>query len=215
MMQLIDQRKRDNMTEPAGTCSIVRSLLVSSMIVLLLSSCSNIVYEPAPVVPTKFPFPYSAKIKLTHIGSYIVEPGATMIADPRIENHVISVSDSLDNAKKEWEKSVAEYLVARKTFTYLSLDSQTDIDIALRLNIYIDPGTLFQYRHVYVARVDAVVTDPRTPAVLSSQQGLGKAFGEVSRGGTEDDRGPINAAVQSALNDLFGKIENDSRLRRL
>lgn len=203
------------MAQLAGLHSILRNMLLSSMTALLFSSCANIVYEPAPVVPTKFPLPYSAKIKLTHIGSYIVEPGSTMIADPRIENHVTSTSNSLDNAKKEWEKSIAEYLVARKTFTYVSLDSQADVDVSLRLNIYIDPGTLFQYHHVYVARVDAVLTDPRTPAVVSSQQGFGKAFGEVSRGGKEDDRGPINAAVQSALNDLFGKIENDSRLRHL
>ena len=34
------------------------------------------------------------------------------------------------------------------------------------------------------------------------------------RAGKEDDQGPINSAVQSALNDLSGKIEDDLRLRQ-
>jgi hypothetical protein len=83
----------------------------------------------------------------------------------------------------------------------------------MRLNIYIDPGTMFQFNHAYLARVDASLINPRTGRTLS-YLGLGKSTGEVSRGGTEDDQRPINLAVQSALNDLFGKIENDSRLIR-
>ncbi|HEY6084416.1 MAG TPA: hypothetical protein VIU63_03425, partial [Nitrospira sp.] len=166
-------------------------------------SCSTIVYQPTPVVPTKSPLPYSVKVKLTQIDSYIVEPGSTMLADPSIENHVTRISTSLDNARKEWEKSVADYLAARKTFSYLSMDSQTDLDMALRLNIYIDPGVLFQFNHVYIAKVDAKVIDPTSQAVLSSYQGFGKSVGEVSRGGTEDDRAPVNQAVQASLNNLF------------
>ena len=191
-------------------------LLVSlPALLLFLSSCSHVVYEPAPVVPTKTPLPYSAKVKLLHIGSYLVEPGSTMVADPRIENRVTIPGSSHEGTMKAWEKSVAEYLAARKTFTYLSMDSQTDLDVALRLNIYIDPGVLFQYRHVYIARADAVLIDPRNNAVISTYQGFGKAFGEVSRGGPEDDRAPMNQAVQASLNNLFEKIEGDQRLRRL
>jgi hypothetical protein len=172
------------------------------------------VYEPAPVVPTATPLPYSAKVKLIEIESYLVTPGATMIADPRIENHVTGISRSLGPAKKEWEQSIAEYLAARKTFTYLSADSQTDLDLAMRLNIYIDPGVGFKFNHVYVARAEATLTESSTGQPAYRYLGLGKSFGDVSRGGVNDDRGPINAAVQSALNDLFRKIETDPRLRR-
>lgn len=187
-----------------------------SIIVFILGSvsCSNLVYQPAPVVPTASPLPYSAKVKLAEIEAYLVEPGATMVSDPRIENKVTGISHSLGPAKKEWEKSVVEYLAARKSFKYLSADSQTDLDLTLRLNIYIDPGVMFQFNHVYVARLDGMLAEPSGRKPLYTYTGLGKAPGEVSRGGPEDDRRPINLAVQSALNDLFGKIENDPRLRR-
>jgi hypothetical protein len=137
-----------------------------------------------------------------------------MIADPHIENHVTGVSHSLETAKKEWEHSVAEYLAARKTFTYLSTDSQTDLVLTMRLNLYIDPGVLFKFNHIYMARVETTLADPRTGRV-HRYVGLGKSAGDVVRGGKEDDRGPINRAVQSALNDLFGKIESDAQLRHL
>jgi hypothetical protein len=180
---------------------------------LVLSSCSQIVYQPAPVVPTKSPLPYSAKAKLTHVEAYMVELGSTMIADPNLDNHVTGISASPGLAKKEWEKSVVDYVAARKTFSYVSMDSQTDMDLAMRLNIYIDPGLMFQFNHAYLARVEAALANPRTGQTLT-YLGLGKSFGDVSRGGTEDDQRPVNLAVQSALNDLFGKIETDQRLRR-
>lgn len=41
--------------------------------------------------------------------------------------------------------------------------------------------------------------------------GKGKAFGDVSRSGKDDDREPINWAVRAARTDLFGKLERDSR----
>lgn len=179
----------------------------------LAAGCSNLVFQPAPVVPTHSPLPYSAKVKLLEIESYMVKPGATMIADPRIENHVTEISNSLGPAKKEWETSIANYLAARKTFTYLSMDSQTDLDLSIRLHIYIDPGVFFTFNHVYLARIDALLTNPRT-GQPHRYLGIGKSTGDVVRGGKEDDQGPINAAVQSALNDLFGKLENDPELRR-
>lgn len=177
-----------------------------------LASCSTLVFQPSPVVPTKDPLPYSAKVTLSQVEAYMVKPGATMIADPRLENHVTGVSSSLGSAKKEWEQSIVEYLAARRTFARLSTDAQSDLELALRLNVYIDPGVLFQFSHVYIARIDATLVNPRTgrPA---NYLGFGKSAGDVVRGGKEDDRGPINLAVQSALNDLFGKIEGDSRLR--
>lgn len=190
-----------------------RALFTVLSFAFVTLSCSKIVYQPTPVVPTTMPLPYSAKVKLVEIEAYDVEPGATMSSDPRIENRVTNVSQSLGPARKEWEKSVAEYLVARKTFTYISTDSQTDLDLAMRLHIYIDPGVLFKFNHMYIARVDAMLANPRT-GQTHSYLGFGKAAGDVARGGVEDDRGPINRAVQSALNDLAGKIENDPRLRR-
>jgi hypothetical protein len=201
------------MSSLIGLVQIARKKTGWYLLAVALASCSQVVYQPAPVVPTKSPLSYSTKVKLTHVEAYIVEPGSTMITDPRIENHVTDITTSPGLPRKEWEKSVADYLAARKTFTYLSADSQTDLDLAMRLNIYIDPGTMFQFNHAYLARVDASLTNPRTGRTLT-YIGLGKSTGEVSRGGTEDDQRPVNLAVQSALNDLFGKIENDSRLRR-
>ena len=174
---------------------------------LLSLSCSQLVYQPGAVVPTTSPLPYSATVRLAEIEAYNVEPGATMVADPRIENKVTGIAQPISKAKKEWERSITEYLSARKTFTYLSSDSQTDLDLSMRLNIYIDPSVMSDFNHVYVARIDAMLAEGSTKRPLSKYVGFGKTTGD-------DDRGPINLAVQAALNDLFGKIENDQRLRR-
>ncbi|MDF2458003.1 MAG: exported protein of unknown function [Nitrospira sp.] len=171
-------------------------------------ACSTFVYEPAPVVPTTSPLPYSATVRLAEIEAYNVEPGATMVADPRIENKVRGVRQPLSKAKKEWERSITDYVAARKTFTYLSADSQTDFDLSMRLNIYVDPSLSSDFARVYVARIDATLAEGSSKRPLSRYMGFGKAAGD------DDDRGPINLAVQAALNDLFGKIENDPRLRR-
>ena len=176
--------------------------------VLVNFSCSQVVYQPAAVVPTNSPLPYSATVRLVDIEAYSVEPGATMVADPRIENKVTGVRLPLSKAKKEWERSITEYLAARRTFTYLSTDSQTDLDLSMRLNIYVDPSVESQFDRVYMARIDATLAEPSKKRPFSKYLGLGKAAGN------DDDQGPINAAVQSALNDLFGKIENDQRLRK-
>ncbi len=176
--------------------------------VLLNLSCSQVVYQPSPVVPTSSPLPYSATARLIEIEAYSVEPGATMVADPRIENKVTGVRLSLSKAKKEWERSIIEYLASRKTFTYLSTDSQTDLDLSMRLNIYVDPSVESQFNRVYVARIDATLAESPAKRPLSKYLGFGKAAGD------DDDQGPINLAVQAALNDLFGKIENDPRLRK-
>jgi hypothetical protein len=90
----------------------------------------------------------------------------------------------------------------------LSADSQTDLDLSMRLNIYVDPSVNSEFARVYVARIDATLAEGSSKRPLSKYLGFGKAAGE------DDDRGPVNLAVQAALNDLFGKIENDVRLRR-
>jgi hypothetical protein len=185
-----------------------RVLLPTFAALLLSLSCSELVYQPGAVVPTTAPLPYSATVRLAEIEAYNVEPGATMVADPRIENKVLGVRRSLSKAKKEWERSITDYLAARKTFTYLSTDSQTNLDLSMRLNIYVDPSVMSDFHRVYVARIDAALTESPTKRPLSKYVGFGKATGD------DDDQGPINFAVQSALNDLFGKIENDQRLRK-
>ena len=67
----------------------------------LVAGCSGLVFQPAPVVPTNSPLPYSAKVKLSQVEAYTVKPGATMLADPHIESHGTGVSNFLGNAKKE------------------------------------------------------------------------------------------------------------------
>lgn len=176
--------------------------------VLLSLSCSQMVYQPTAVVPTPSPLPYSATVRLTEIEAYNVEPGATMVADPRIENKVLGVRQRLSKARQAWERSITDYLAARKTFTYLSTDSQTDLDLSLRLNIYVDPSVMSDFQHVYVARIDATLAEGSHKRPVSNYLGFGKATGD------DDDQGPINLAVQAALNDLFGKIETDQRLRK-
>ena len=134
---------------------------------LLTLSCSpQLVYQPGAVVPTASPLPYSATVRLTEIEAYQVEPGATMVADPRIENRVTGVAQPLSKAKKDWERSIADYLAARKTFTYLSTDSQTDLDLSMRLNIYIDPSVDSDFDHVYVARIDATLRKGQASALF-------------------------------------------------
>jgi hypothetical protein len=192
------------MTAPARHWTSAAILLP----VLITLSCSQFIYQPTPVVPTTSPLPYSVTVRLMEIEAYNVEPGATMVADPRIENKVTGVRQPLSKARKEWERSIADYVAARKTFTYLSTNSQTDLDLSMRLNIYVDPSINSQFDRVYVARIDAALAEGTGKRPVSKYLGFGKAAGD------DDDRGPINLAVQSALNDLFGKIENDQRLRR-
>lgn len=195
------------MSAPARLWKSGTLLLPVFALLLLNFSCSQLVYQPGAVVPTTSPLPYSITVRLSEIEAYNVEPGATMVADPRIENKVTGIAQPISKAKKEWERSITDYLAARKTFTYLSTDSQTDLDLSMRLNIYVDPSVMSDFNHVYVARIDATLAEGSSKRPLSKYIGFGKTTGE-------DDRGPINLAVQAALNDLFGKIENDQRLRR-
>jgi len=195
------------MSAPARRWTSGAVLLPVAALLLLSFSCSKLVYQPGAVVPTTSPLPYSATVRLAEIEAYNVEPGATMVADPRIENKVTGIAEPISKAKKEWERSITDYLAARKTFAYVSTDSQTDLDLSMRLNIYVDPSVMSDFNHVYLVRIDATLVEGPNKRPLAKYVGFGKTTGE-------DDRGPINLAVQAALNDLFGKIENDQRLRR-
>lgn len=168
-----------------------------------------------PVVPTTQPVRYSARVELTDVGVYVVQPGATMIAEPRLQNHVTAKIPSLDRARPQWEQAVLDYLAARKTFRQVVKEGPADLWMTLRVFIYVDPGDSFKFNHIYVAKVDGVLRDPRNGRVLLDYVGKGKSFGDVSRAGKDDDKEPINRAVRAALNDLFEKLERDQRLEHL
>ncbi|MDO9116491.1 MAG: hypothetical protein Q7U39_00915 [Nitrospira sp.] len=203
-------RGRDRAQQEVGVHLIVLFVLGCG-----LAACNHISLDPAPVVPTAQPLPYSARVELTEVGAYLVQPGATMIADPRLQNHVTGKLPSVDRAKPQWEQAVLEYLAARKTFRQVVTEGPADLSMTLRVLIYVDPGVSFKFNHVYVATIEGALRDPRNGRALIEYAGKGKAIGEVSRGGTDDDRDPINRAVRAALNDLFEKLERDKRLEHL
>lgn len=180
-----------------------------------LTACNHIVLDPTPVVPTSRPVPYSARIELADAGVYLVQPGATMLPDPRLQNHVTENISSSERAKPQWEQAVIEYLAARKTFRQTVKEGPADVLMTLRLFVYVDPGLSFKFNHTYVAEIDGALRDPRSGRVLVNYVGKGKAFGDVSRGGKADDHEPINRAIRAALNDFFGKLERDKRLEHL
>ena len=180
-----------------------------------LAACNHLALDPTPVVPTTHPVPYSARFELTDVGAYLVQPGATMIADPSLQNHVIGTVPSLDRAKPQWEQAISEYLAARKTFRQVVKEGPADRLMTLRVFIYVAPGVSFKFRHVYIAKVEGALRDPRNGRVLVEYAGKGKEIGEVNRSGKDDDKEPINRAVHAALNDLFGKLEQDKRLEYL
>lgn len=68
---------------------------------------------------------------------------------------------------------------------------------------------------VYAVELAATMIEPRTGRAVSNYAGLGKAVGPVSRGSKKDDEGPISKSVQTALNDVFSKLETDTRLTLL
>jgi len=116
---------------------------------------------------------------------------------------------------KQWETAVLDYVTARQTFRRVTDNGPADITLVLRVFIYIDPGLSIDYNHIYMARAEATVLDPHSGRLVTQYTGLGKAVGPVSRSSKEEDQPPINKSVQAALNDLFDKIESDTRLASL
>lgn len=188
---------------------------LAPLLIGLLAGCATIPFDPAPVVPTKHQLPYSVRLKLGPLGAFMVEPGATMIADPGLQNHVLSPVDSLVSPRERWEAAILQYVTARQTFRRLIKEGTADLDLELWGTIYIDPSRAFDFNYIYAARVDALLKDPRNGRLLTSYSGFGKAVGEVARGGKDDDKQPVNRALHAALNDLFGKMEHDRRLASL
>ena len=204
MVQVRDARK------PASL-----PLAAPFVILFTVFGCTKLVLDPNPVVQTKNPLPYTAHVELAEAASYFVEPGATMLADPNLQNHVVGKEPGTIGAKTEWERAILDYVAGRRTFAPVLLQGTApDLAVALRVVIYIDPGVGFKFNHIYIAKSEAAVRDARTGRVISTYSGFGKAAGEISRGGREDDEDPVNRAVHASLNDLFGKLETDPQLRR-
>lgn len=203
------------MTRPFLLSRIFGGRLGASLVLmggpLFWAACSNAVYSPAPVVPTKQPLPYSAAVTLVQVEAYTLRPGATLTPDPALAHQVTRLSDSVAPSRTDWESAIVRYLEARNTFARVTPRGQADVELVMHVNVYIDPSVDDQFREVYVARVDALVTDPRTRVVYLSFTGEGKA----PRHDREEASRPVNQVVQAALNDLFGKIEQDAGMLRL
>jgi hypothetical protein len=174
-------------------------------------ACSHLQYSPAPVVPAKQPLPYSATVTVGQVEAYTVRPGAVLTADPAMAHQVTSLSDVAAPSRADWEHAILRYLQARKTFARVTPPGPADVELIMHVNVYIDPSVDRQFREVYMARVDALVTDPRTRVVYLSFTGEGKS----PRHDRDEAYQPVNQVVQAALNDLFGKMEQDSAMLRL
>lgn len=181
-------------------------------IAILATGCTKLTFHPAPVVPTKSSLPYSAQVQLTELAAHMVEPGATLLANPNLQDSVTQATSVPGLSAQEWTASVTDYVAARQTFRKVVEGGRADVIVALRIFLYIDPGLGFKFNHTYIAKTDAVLKDPQSGRTLATYTGFGKAFGLVSRGSREDDEGPINKSVQAALNDVFGKLETDKRI---
>ncbi|MCC2639698.1 MAG: exported protein of unknown function [Nitrospira sp.] len=195
-------------------CRLHRQLAIfmGIVIVTLAVGCTTSTFRPALVVPTKSSLPYTAQIRLTDIAAYTVEPGATLRTDPDLHDTVTEADSTPAISGRKWDKSVVDYVTARRTFRKVVADELADVIVAVRIFVFIDPGLEFKFNHTYVAKADALLKDPQNGRTLATYAGFGKAFGDVSRGSGEDDDTPINKSVQAALNDLFGKLETDKRI---
>lgn len=178
----------------------------------LAIGCTTLTFHPAPVVPTKSSLPYTAQVHLSELAAYLLEPGATLLTNPNLQDMVRQARSVPSLSAQEWDKSILDYVTARQTFRKVVRDGRADVIVALRIFLYIDPGLGFKFNHTYIAKADAALKDPHNGRVLATYAGFGKAIGVVSRGSREDDEGPINKSVQAALNDLFGKLETDKRI---
>jgi len=181
-------------------------------IVLLATGCTKLTFHPAPVIPTKSSLPYTAQVQVTELAAHMVEPGATLLANPNLQDSVTQATSVPGLSAQEWASSITDYVAARHTFHKVVAGGRADVIVTLRIFLYIDPGLGFKFNHTYVTKTDAVLKDPLSGRTFATYTGFGKAFGLVSRGSREDDEGPINKSVQAALNDLFGKLEADKRL---
>ncbi|MEX5215130.1 MAG: hypothetical protein NW703_13305 [Nitrospiraceae bacterium] len=191
--------------------------LLSSLILLIatFTACNKIPFAPATVVPTKTSLPYTATVEVTTIGAFLVQPGATMSPDPNLQNRITAPVPTLTNDKEAWEQALIDYVASRGTFRTLVSQGPSNVRLAIRMLIYIDPSLGFKFNTIYVARATGTLSDAVTGRVIREYSGFGKSVGVVRRTGTDDDKAPVNQVVHSALNDLFGKLEGDRPLNEL
>ncbi|MGE3152992.1 MAG: hypothetical protein AB7G48_07570 [Nitrospiraceae bacterium] len=192
--------------------------LLSGLILLIatVTACNKIPFAPATVVPTKTSLPYAATVELTTIGAFLVQPGATMSPDPNLQNRITAPVPTLTNDKEAWEQALIDYVASRGTFRTLVVNQgPSNVRLAIRMLIYIDPSLGFKFNTIYVARATGTLSDAVTGRVMREYSGFGKSVGVVRRTGTDDDKAPVNQAVHSALGDLFGKLEGDRPLNEL
>ncbi|HJR76404.1 MAG TPA: hypothetical protein VJ805_05495 [Nitrospiraceae bacterium] len=179
------------------------------------ASLARVTFPPAPVIPTKRPLPYSAQVQVLQISAYSVQPGATLTTDPRTQNFIDPFGTVPPLSREEWKATVLDYVAARQTFRRTSTTEPSDLRLALRVFVYIDPGMADDFNYTYVTRGDADLIDPQNGRVMAHYSGFGKSFGPVSRTSMEADKFMLNRSLHSALNDLFDKIESDTQLASL
>lgn len=188
---------------------VVGNILSSTTLAgLLLAGCAKLPFDPAPVVPTTSPLPYSVKVKVSEIGTYEVEAGASMSPDPTLQNRVLRTTPTLFPTEDpaDWERATVEYLTTRKTFQKIVREGVADLDLAMHIKMYIDPSVSSSFSRIYLVVTDATVSDPRTGRSLASYSGFGKTAG------SSKDKAAMERALHASFRDLFGKIENDKRL---
>lgn len=179
-----------------------------TLTVLLLAGCTKLPFDPTPVVPTTSPLPYSAKVKVSEVGTYEVEAGASMSPDPTLANHVLRTTPTLFPTKNpvEWERATVEYLTTRKTFQKIVQEGAADLNLTLHINMYMDPSVSSSFSHIYMVVTEATLSDPKTGRSLASYSGFGKTAGDTQ------DRSAMERALHASFRDVFGKMENDKRL---
>lgn len=183
----------------------------TALAALLLAGCAKLPFDPTPVVPTTSPLPYTAKIKVSEIGTYDLEAGASMTPDPTLQNHVLRTAPTLFSTMDpaDWERATIQYLTTRKTFQKIVQDGMADLDLTLHINSYIDPSVASDFRHIYLIITDATLSDPRTGRALMNYSGFGKTAGDPK------DKAAMERALHASFRDLFGKMETDKRLLSL
>lgn len=188
-----------------------KALHLGVLVTMLLAGCARVPFDPTPVVPTSSPLPYSAKVKVSEIGTFEVEPGASMATDPHLQSRVSRAASTLlsTNDPTDWERATVKYLTTRKTFRNVVQEGAADLNLTLQINMYIDPSVASDFSYIYLAVTDATLSDPRTGRSLTRYSGFGKMPGD------KKDKAAMERALHAAFRDLFGKMETDGRLLSL
>ncbi|BFU95848.1 MAG: exported protein of unknown function [Nitrospira sp.] len=187
------------------------ALGLSALALVLSAGCHRAPFDPTPVVPASSTLPYSAKVKVSEVGTFEVEPGASMDADPQLQSRVSRTTAPLlsTNDPADWERATVKYLTTRKTFRSVMQEGTADLDLTLRINMYVDPSVASDFSQIYLAVTDATLSDPRTGRSLMRYSGFGKMPGD------KKDKAAMERALHAAFRDLFGKMETDKRLLTL